>query len=168
MLLLGLAGCGFQPLYGPRADGAPAVQAELETIQIRPIAERVGQRLYNVLRDRLNPRGTPAAPRYVLSVALTETEEKLALASDKTPTRTNVTLVADYSLTPIEAAEPVYRGRSRTTISYNILTESYATYAAAEDARVRGARVLGDDIRTRLALYLSGATAGRAPAPPAP
>ena len=57
MLLLALAACGFQPLYGQRSVSGGSISQEFSTIRIMPIAERTGQMLYNELRDRLNPRG---------------------------------------------------------------------------------------------------------------
>jgi len=152
-LLFAAAGCGFEPLYAERA-GASA-QVGLETILIEPIADRTGQRLYNFLRDRLNPHGRPDSARYVLSVKLEEIEEELALARDKTATRANLTLIATYRLREADTETVVLEGRSRTTTSFNIISAHYATYAATEDARLRGARALSDDIRTRLALFMA-------------
>jgi LPS-assembly lipoprotein len=154
VLLLGAA-CGFQPLYGSRTPGAAPVQAELEDILIEPIAERTGQKLYNFLRDRLNPRGRPDQPRYVLSVKLTERQENLALATDKTPTRANLTLIANYTLRSRDREELLYEGRSRTTTSFDIVQSLFSSYTATEDARARGALTLSDDIRVRLALFLA-------------
>ena len=39
-------------------------------IHINPIADRVGQQLYNKLRDRMNPQGVPQNPTYDLIVTL--------------------------------------------------------------------------------------------------
>ncbi len=154
MLLLGAA-CGFQPLYGSRAPGGEPVQAELEDILIEPIAERTGQKLYNFLRDRLNPHGKPDVPRYVLSVRLTERQDNLALATDKTPTRVNMTLIADYTLRSRDKEALLYEGRSRSTTSFDIVSSLFSSHTATEDARGRGAQALSDDIRMRLALFLA-------------
>src|SRR3990170_4951749 len=96
--LLIVSACGFRPLYGG-GEGAGAVRTELAAIRIRPIADRTGQLLYNELRDRLNPGGQPADPRYVLTVELQGASEAVALRGDETPTRTNLTLTASYTLT---------------------------------------------------------------------
>ena len=160
---LGLSACGFEPLYGRHGTDAPTVQGELETVQIQPIAERIGQRLYNHLRDRLNPRGTPGEPRYTLHVTLEETSDKLAVNIDKTAARANLTVIASYELKSVTREEIVYRGHSRTVGSYNIVSNLFSTYSAEEDTRVRAAEVLADDIRVKLALYFSRAAAGTSP-----
>jgi LPS-assembly lipoprotein len=152
--LLFVAACGFHPLYGG-GEGAGAVRAELAAIRIRPIADRTGQQLYNELRDRLNPGGQPTAPRYVLAVELQGASEFLGLRGDQTPTRTNLTLSASYTLTDAATDKVVTRGQSRSTISYDILRTEFATIASGSDARARGVSDLADDIRTRLAVFLS-------------
>jgi LPS-assembly lipoprotein len=160
---LGLSACGFEPLYGRHGTDAPTVQGELETVQIQPIAERNGQRLYNHLRDRLNPRGTPGEPRYTLSIKLEESSDKLALTGDKTATRANLTVIASYELKSLAREEVLYRGRSRTVGGYNIVSNLFSTYSAEEDTRARAAEVLADDIRIKLALYFSRDAAGTSP-----
>jgi len=154
-----VAACGFHPLYGG-GEGAGAVRTELAAIRIRPIADRTGQLLYNELRDRLNPGGQPAAPRYVLAVELQGASELLALRGDQTPTRTNLTLYASYTLTDAATDKVVTRGKSRSTISYDILKSEFATIASGSDARARGVSDLADDIRTRLAVFLSQPASG--------
>ena len=59
-----LAGCGWQPLYGQSKDTGVAGSAaqQMAQIHINPIADRVGQQLYNMLRDRMNPQGVPQNP----------------------------------------------------------------------------------------------------------
>src|SRR3990170_2516398 len=144
--LLLVPACGFHPLYGG-GEGVGAVRTELAAIRIRPIADRTGQLLYDELRDRLNPGGQPAAPRYVLAVELQEASESLALRGDQTATRTNLTLNASYTLTDAATDAVVTRGKSRSTISFDILRSEFATLASASDARARGVGDLADDIR---------------------
>ena len=55
--LLAVAGCGFRPLYGERADGA---RERLAAVAINPIRDHIGYEVYNLLRDSLTPRGAPA------------------------------------------------------------------------------------------------------------
>lgn len=165
LLLLGLAGCGFRPLYGQRSATSGNVGDEFEQIRITPIADRTGQLLYNELRDRLNPRGRPASPRYVLTVTLTEDSQQLALRGDETATRANLTLTATYALRRADAdtAEGgeavVTSGHARIVTSYDILESQYATLVSIDDARARSVRLLSDDIQTRLATALAARSA---------
>lgn len=163
--LAGLAGCGFQPLYGERGISGGSTADELAAIQIRPIADRTGQMLYNELRDRLNPRGKPAQPRYTLSVVVTETVSELAFRGDETATRANLTLLANYvlhrsvSASGSAADEVVTHGEARIVTGYDILESQFATVISVDDARARSVKALSEDIQARLAVALSSATA---------
>ena len=76
-LLLGLAACGFQPIYG--RSGGTDIQADLTQVEVLPIADRVGQQLHNHLLDSLNPFGRPVNPSYRLRIKLTESRRELAV-----------------------------------------------------------------------------------------
>ena len=151
---LALAGCGYHPLYGQHGvDNVSAVD-EMALIRIEAIPDRIGQQMYNMLRERLNPYGKPEQPRYALSVALTETRENLFLEKDETATRANLTLKASFILRRLDDNSVVITGTSRSVSSYDILSSQFATVVSQEDARERTARALSEDIRTRLALAL--------------
>jgi LPS-assembly lipoprotein len=154
-LLLALAACGYRPLYGERGPDNVSVADELALVRIESIPDRIGQQMYNMLRERLNPYGKPADPKYVLSVTLLERREQLFLEKDETATRANLTLRANFVLRRVSDGEIVATGLSRAVSSYDILSSQFASVVSEEDARVRGARALSDDIRTRLALALS-------------
>ncbi|MCI0431672.1 MAG: LPS assembly lipoprotein LptE [Rhodospirillales bacterium] len=151
--LLLLAACGFQPLYGER--GVATASDQLAAIRIQPIPDRSGQVLYNALRDGLNPLGPPASPEYLLRVQLSEDTEGVALRTDETATRVNLTLTAIFALHAGDAKEPLYRGVSRTTTAYNVLDSPYATLTSAEDARARALQDIAREIRGRLAVFLT-------------
>ena len=167
--LMALAGCGFHPLYGNTTGAVPVnVQQELESIRIVPSANRMGQQLYNNLRDMLNPRGVPTKPKYVLTVQLTETPQQLLLQqSDQAATRTYLTIVANYHLRVADGQTEVLSGTVRTRTGFNLLTNEYASLVAQRNAEERSAAELADGIRQRLALYLAEAPAPP-PAKPAP
>jgi LPS-assembly lipoprotein len=156
-----LSACGFEPLYGQRGVSGGSVVDEFAQVRIAPIAERAGQMLYNELRDRLNPRGKPATPRYLLAISLVETRQELAYRGDETATRANMDLIATYVLrhTVAEGDEGeeqvITHGTARITTSYDILDSQFATLVSINDARARAVRVLSDDLQARLATALS-------------
>jgi LPS-assembly lipoprotein len=151
--LLLLAGCGFQPLYAERGEATAADQ--LAAVRIQPMPNRSGQILYHALRDGLNPLGRPASPDYLLRVELDETSEELALRTDETATRFNLTLTAAFALVPIDGKKPVLEGVSRTTTAYNVLASPYATLTSSGDARARALDDIAREIRQRLAIFLT-------------
>ena len=156
-LALALAGCGYRPLYGERGVDNVSVVDELALVRIESIPDRIGQQMYNMLRERLNPDGKPGDPKYVLSVTLQERRDRLFLEKDETATRANLTLRANFTLRRVSDGEIIANGLSRAVSSYDILGAGFefASVVSEEDARVRGARALSDDIKTRLALALS-------------
>jgi LPS-assembly lipoprotein len=155
-LCLGLAACGFKPLYGEQGADNAAVTTDLAAIRIEAIPDRIGQKMYNLLYERLTPNGKADVPKYSLHVHIRETVEELLYERDETATRANLTLRADYELRRIEDDEVIAKGTSRSTSGYDILSSQYATLVSKDDARDRSARVISDDIRTRMAVALSG------------
>jgi len=159
-----LAGCGFQPLYNqPSADGDGArynVQSDLETINIKPIKDRIGQQLRNLLLTRLNPSGEPANPAYALRITLSESVQHLGIRKTSFATRANLLITATYSLghaadpsADANLAETLANGSVSATSSYDISTYEFTTLTARKDARKRAVREIADDLRTRLAVF---------------
>jgi LPS-assembly lipoprotein len=111
--------------------------------------------MYNLLHERLTPEGKAAQPKYSLRVRLRETVDELLYERDETATRANLTLRADYELRRVADDEVIAKGTSRATSGYDILSSQYATLTSKDDARDRSARVISDDIRTRMAVALS-------------
>ena len=153
-LLLAVAGCGFQPLYGSGPGGGePAAVPEMAAIEIAPIADRGGQLLHNELRDRLMPRGRPGSPRWRLDLTLNEARADLVILQDATATFAKYTGDARWVLSDIGDGAPVLRGRARRTASFSISSSEFANLQAEEDARRRVVAAIADDIRLRLALH---------------
>ncbi|MFI5017020.1 MAG: LPS assembly lipoprotein LptE [Dongiales bacterium] len=167
-----LAGCGWQPLYGVTKDTGAAGSAaqQMSQIHINPIADRVGQQLYNTLRDRMNPQGVPQNPTYDLIVTLRQSGAQSLINPDQTAARIDLTFYADYNLYRRDApGVSVFHGQSRNTTSYDLLNDPYASVVSADDAKRRGAQSLADDIANRLATYLSQPqVAAPQPAPASP
>jgi LPS-assembly lipoprotein len=157
-----LAGCGWHPLYGESAASADTtVGQQMSEVHIQPIADRVGQQLYNMLRDRMNPLGVPQNPRYDLVVTLSQSTVQELINPDQTAARVDVTLTASYDLYAREKpGTSIFHGSSRTTTAYDLLTDPYASVVSADDAKRRGAQSLADEISNRLAVYLSAPGAG--------
>lgn len=183
----GLAGCGFESLYGSREGQArdPAVEAHLAGITVKPIADRRGQILRNNLLDLLTPRGSSGKPLYSLSVTLRESEERLGQTTANLATRANLRVTAGFVLvnrlgasTNPAAQHPAAEGEenhsgegtarqdpnilfsgSRTVVaSFDFFQNEFATIKAREDAEERALRDLAREIETQLAVYFAGKT----------
>ncbi len=152
-----LGACGFRPLYGSKERGTSA--AELAAVEIKPIADRAGQQLHNLLLDRINPRGRPARPRYILKIRLTQGIERLAVRKTAFSTRANLRLTAIFELETAGEREVLVSGSSLAISSYNILNSEFATLTSEKDARSRATGQLAEDIRVRLAVFFARRTA---------
>ena len=148
-----LTGCGFKPIYG--SAGPSNISAELSTVQVAPIKDRIGQQLRNLLLDRINPGGAPRKPNYRLLVQLSESKQELAIKKSEVSTRANLTFVAKFHLQGLKQfAKRKVTGETKIVTSYNILSSDYGTLATEQDARRRAVRELSEDITNRIAAYL--------------
>jgi LPS-assembly lipoprotein len=150
-LCLGLAGCGYHPLYGERATSVSVEDTSL--VYVAGIPDRPGQILRNDLIQRLNPSGQPTRPIYTLTVGLTVTSTGVSLSRDNTTSRTSITTTANYTLTDTTTGKALFSARSRATDAYDVLVSDYATLVSRDDAVNRAIREISDDIGTRLAVY---------------
>lgn len=153
-LTLGLAACGFQPLYGTHSGtGSAAPTPEMALISIPPIPDRAGQILRNELLDRLVPTGQPAKPRWRLDVTLKETKSDLVILKDSTATFAKYVGDAQWVLVDLSNQSPATKGSVRRIASYAISSSEFASLQAEADARQRVATAIAEDIRLRLGLY---------------
>ncbi|MDE1149037.1 MAG: LPS assembly lipoprotein LptE [Azospirillaceae bacterium] len=153
---LALSACGFHTVYGSHTaqDGKPTTEAQLSTVSIDIIPDRVGQMLRNNLIDRFyRDTGRPAKPVYRLSVALRSTKENLGIQKDATATRARLHVMADYQLIDVKTSKTLYRTSSRSIISYDISEAQYSTMVAEQDAYDRALTEVAEEITARLALY---------------
>ena len=149
---LALAACGFRPLYGRSGVAAsPDVLNALAQTRIRTIADRSGQRLRQILNDKLYSNGPAESSRYDLDIALSKQIVEVGVRPDSTTSRANLNLTATFAL--YEAGAQAYRDVAQSVVSYNILDDQFATVASQTDAEDRALRQLGDEIKTRLAVY---------------
>jgi LPS-assembly lipoprotein len=154
-LVLGLSGC-IQPLYGPTMEGH-SVASELQAIKVEPIPERLGHYVENELIFALNGTGSSTTPKYRLVVAL---HERMATPVINTFTGQaeagDVNVDADYKLLPVAGGgEPIAAGNVTQFVAYDRTSQRLSNVRAARDAEIRNAKVLADQIRTRIAVALA-------------
>jgi LPS-assembly lipoprotein len=166
-LAASLAGCGFRPMYGNASTVSTSsggrVEQQMAGIRIDPIANREGQQLHNALRDRFNPLGQPASSDYTLGVNLTIRTYGALAQPDLSASRRNVELSASYVLRD-NADKVVMRDRSVITTGYDEFDDPFNDVSAYEDTIRRGTLQLAQQIRTRVAVFMTAGTI--APTPP--
>ena len=146
-----LSGCGMHPLYGG-AGGDATVQG-LNQVQINPIQERTGQVLRNFLSDRMQPQGLRAA-RYTLDVSVGEQRADLGIQKNSTVTFSRLTLVASFVLKDAASGTVLLTGSARADNSFNQLEGGFPSLSSQDDARTRAAQTVGQEIVSRISLYL--------------
>lgn len=142
LLLAPLAGCGFQPLYGP--DGqrrSPALNAEpslvneLAAVRVARIPDRNGQLLRRHLQNRLEDLRPGTTQRYELLAGLAARTEVLGFRRDGSISRVRATATVDWVLT--DGATPpnvIERGQVRTIDAYNIVDLQFFAADTARDS----------------------------------
>lgn len=140
--LFALGACGFQPVHGPSGAGSRL----FGRVGFATPATPAGYRLRSRLEDRL---GRATRPDWTLAVDLEVTEEATAIAADGSQTRFTLLGAAPWRLTDATGAI-VADGRERAFTAYSTTASTVATDAAATDARDRLARILADQLVTRL------------------
>ena len=134
----------------------------MSAIDVAPIAvsqpayDRFGHFLRNELIFALNGSGQPKPKRYRLAVTY---DQRLQSAIINTVTgraeTANVTGEASYTLSNLADDKPVTTGKATGQVSYDRSPQRFATVRAARDAEIRLAKVLSDQLRTRLATALA-------------
>jgi len=149
---LAIGGCGFRPLYGTHGPAAsPQVTQALATVSVLPLPNRQGMKLSRILNEQLRPRGASVAAAYNLEVGLSERIDELGIRKDATSSRANFVLTAQFYLR--ESGRRIFGDQVQSIVSYNILDDQYATVASQANAEDRAIQQVGEQMKTRLAIY---------------
>ena len=153
---LALAGCGFQPVYGPAADGSQPVLSAFSQISVATIPERQGQLLRQALQDRLERGGVGGARQYELQVASYSVPgEQIGIQQDSNPTRVRLTGRAVWSLLSLDSQRrTLTHGTAVSTDGYdNLDLQYFAGEEAGAAAQRRLAQAVADVLMRQLASY---------------
>jgi LPS-assembly lipoprotein len=167
--IAGTAAACFQPLYGERtlAGGAPLrdAMAAVDVAQIdapngTPLS-RIAVETRNELVFDLTGGSGPAPHTHRLVVRLQPSTAILIV--DPTSQRNeyeNFGLNANYTLVELASGRPVVQGYATTRVTYTVpgLQQRFTKARAARDAETRAAKLIADQIRTRLASYFVAGT----------
>ncbi len=153
---LALSGCestGIHPLY---ASHGGALQAELQSIVVDPVPDRLGHYLGDKLQTGLNGTGAHVAPKYHL-IVLPRIRVQTPLIDTVTSRAQAASVITDvdYRLVPIGGGEPVAKGTVTSAASYDRSEQRYADLRAARDAEIRDADTVADQIVQQIAAQLA-------------
>jgi LPS-assembly lipoprotein len=116
---------------------------------------RLSVQIRNDLIYGFNGGGDPPVPAFRLKVAISGAPSVLMTDSHtRLPSAENYALTASYSLTEVATGKVVVTGRVATNVSYDTLGQArFARISGMKDAELRAAKVVSDNITTRLASY---------------
>jgi LPS-assembly lipoprotein len=154
---LGLAGCGFQPLYGGSTVGGARLPELMKTVDVTPVPGRVGQKVRNELIFENTGGGYAAPTRYRLDIAIKErvTDQLVQITGDATSQVYE--LQATFKLINVANGQVMLQGNAMSRAPYNRFQEIFANVRARYDAENRAARTVAESIKTQLAAYMSRA-----------
>jgi LPS-assembly lipoprotein len=154
LALLGLAGCGFEPLYG-RGGGGGDPGSDLAGVYVNNIVGRYGQQVRENLQQRLDLPVSGAAAIYTLDVSPGQSSEGLAIQPDNSSTYTRIVGTANWTLRTVGVPPRVLAtGSARTVDGYNNIDEQYfQSTISNETAQGRIAANLADAIALQVAAW---------------
>jgi LPS-assembly lipoprotein len=163
-----LTGC-FQPLYGEYSpSGSPVLREQLSAVNVVQIEApkgsdeaRLAVEIRNALLFDLTGGGAEAPPVHRLKIAISSTRSSIIV--DINTSRSDIEnygLTATYSLTEIATGKIVVTGQTFARVSYDIpgQQQRFARMRGLRDAESRAAKVVADNIRSRLASYFIAGT----------
>lgn len=156
--LAALVGCGdtgFRPLYAPGASGATAGD-RLKEVDFAIIPGRVGQRIRNdLIFESTGGGGKGSAPQYRFEVVLQENVSSTLVDIQGKVAGSVYSVTASFRLIDAKEKKVVFQGTSLARAPYDRFESAYSNVRAREDAENRAARTISEDLKTRLAAYLS-------------
>ena len=158
LVLGGLQGCGFEPVYrqgGSSGATSGELGRSLASVSVLRIDDRVGHRIRNHLVQLLGSGSDQGPDSYELSVKVEETRTPLLIQADDTITRFNLSLEARFVLRELDSGKQLLDGRARSIGSYNVVESEFATVMAERDAENRAAGELSAEIHSLLVAYFS-------------
>lgn len=153
---LGLAGCGFQPLYGTTASGARLTEV-MASVDVTPIPGRLGQRIRNELIFENTGGGYAAPTKYTLDITVKESVIDQLVRTTGEATGQVYQVEATFKLRRAGNNEVVLEGQAISRAAYDRFEQIFANVRARYDAQDRVARTIAETIMVRLSSYLSNA-----------
>ena len=169
LAIAALAGGCFQPLYGEQSPtGGPVLREQLSAVDILQIAAPKGTdeaRIAVEIRDALlydfTGGGYAAPPTHRLKITIASTRVSIIVdVNTSRPDVENYGLNSSYTLTEIATGKIVVTGTTFARVSYDIpgQEQRFARVRGLRDAELRAAKVIADNIRSRLVSYFIAGT----------
>jgi LPS-assembly lipoprotein len=169
LAIAALAGGCFQPLYADRSPtGGPVLRDQLSAVDVLQIEApkgtdeaRLAVEIRNALLFDFTGGGAAAPPTHRLKIAISSTRAAIIVdINTSRPDIENYGINATYSLTEIATNRVVVTGQTFARVSYDIpgQQQRFARLRGLRDAESRAAKVIADNVMSRLASYFVAGT----------
>lgn len=127
----------------------------MSSVEITTIPGRVGQRVRNELIFATTRGGYADKAQYKLDIAVRESTSSLLVTQTGDAQGEMFHLDADFKLVKLGTNEVVFQGKSSGRAAFDRYESIFTNVRGRLDAENRAATTVADDIRTRIAAYLS-------------
>lgn len=169
LAIAALTGGCFQPLYGEHSPtGGTVLRDHLSAVDVVQIEApkgsdeaRIAVEVRNALLYDLTGGGYSAPPTHRLKITIYSTRASIIIdLRTSRPDIENYGLNAIYSMTEIATGKTVVTGQTFARVSYDIpgQQQRFARLRGLRDAESRAAKVIADNIRSRLGSYFIAGT----------
>lgn len=155
VLSIALAGC-FQPMYGELPVGSgPSLRDALRDVEIAEIDGRVGQEIRNdIIFELTGGGGNPIGAPFKLTMSISNSTQAPIIDPSTGISRVDiVALTVRYYLTDVAAKKLVFTDSTLARVSVDRSLQRFARVRGIRDAENRAAKVVAQQIRSRLATY---------------
>jgi LPS-assembly lipoprotein len=163
-----VGGC-FQPMYGQLSPTAgPGLRDVLSAVRVTTVEapkgtteERLAVELRNALLFSFTGGAGSSSPTHELTVRLTSQNAKVIIdITSALPEVENFGLDASYRLVEVATGKTVVTGTTFSRVSYDIpgQVQRFARLRGLRDAENRAAKVIAENIKSRLASYFIAGT----------
>jgi LPS-assembly lipoprotein len=158
MLVAGCGDTGFRPMYASSAIvGGPDVNEKLAQLDVAPIPGRVGQRLRNELIYQSTGGGLAQEPAYRLEIVIRESITPTLVQQDGNSSGSVYNLRTSFRLIRLADKSVALQGDSSGRVAFQRFDSVFSNVRARRDAEDRAAKTVGEELKGRIAAYLSGA-----------
>jgi LPS-assembly lipoprotein len=170
LAIAALAGGCFQPIYGERSltGGGPVLRDQLSAVDVLQIdapkgtdEARIAVEIRNALLFDFTGGGYAAPPTHRLKISIASTRASIIVdVNTSRPDIENYGINATYSLIEIATSKLVVTGQTFARVSYDIpgQEQRFARLRGLRDAENRAAKVIAENVRSRLASYFIAGT----------
>ncbi len=157
MFAAAAAGCQFQPMYAqtPLFGSGPSLRDTLKDVDVASIDGRIGNELRNDLIFELTggAGNQPGAPYRLTMIVTTNAINPIVDVTSGRPESETISFDVLYKLQDVVNGKIVLTEKALARVTLDRSPQRYARVRAQRDAENRAAKLVAEQIRSRLATF---------------